>query len=412
MLKKIIVWVLALSLFSMGAFASSIEEVMDASEKTIQEDKVQFEVTSNQMIDLYIIACALYMDFESPVLMPGGDKYDLYKAAKVHFAKYKNHEFLNEFDQYTFYGDINGDAVGVLLSYDDTGALNQLTKVQDQYRKYVFKEDQSIDVFVEGLREFYKDTDAKSFFEAHGETYADMHNFVGEALEDAKVYQLIEVMEAYIGSELKESPDDIGDELEVERRYTSVLTLFRPSMASFYKVGEGHVENIIAFQSPNSFDRNPNKYDVDFMVASMIHEFLHSYINGSVESIVKNKTQNGQKSYSLTDNRMYKNMPIHRQTDEYLVRAIEGRIYTQVFGEAYAFDQLMNKEIKFGGFENLALVYNYLEKYESNREVYKSMDDFLPEVVEYLFDLVENKLEVEELLNVILIPNHSGSGFF
>lgn len=120
------------------------------------------------------------------------------------------------------------------------------------------------------------------------------------------------------------------------------------------------------------------------MVENTIHEYLHSYINKPVYDItIKNYVNDDIRNMDLTTNNMYKNMPIYRQLDEYLVRAIEGRIYTKVFDKEYTFNRILDKEIKYGGFESLEYVYNYLLNYE-NKDEFKDIDDFLPQIIDIL----------------------------
>ena len=78
---------------------------------------------------------------------------------------------------------------------------------------------------------------------------------------------------------------------------------------------------------------------------------------------------------------MYNQMPINRQIDEYLVRVIQGKIYEKVNGKDYVFNKLLYKEIKYGGFDNLETLFNYMKYYDYNRYKYKKIVDYLPRLV-------------------------------
>ena len=83
---------------------------------------------------------------------------------------------------------------------------------------------------------------------------------------------------------------------------------------------------------------------------------------------------------------MYQPMPWYRIADEYCVRAIEGRIYGQVFDENLAYKKIIEPEIKWGGFSKLDQVYKCLENYEMDRVTYKSFDLYVEECVQVLFN--------------------------
>jgi hypothetical protein len=78
-------------------------------------------------------------------------------------------------------------------------------------------------------------------------------------------------------------------------------------------------------------------------------------------------------------------MPWNRIVDENFVRAIQGRIYANAFDENRAWDEVLDKEIRFGGFTRLEDIYNKLEEYEENRAEFNSIDNFVPELSKELF---------------------------
>lgn len=346
-------------------------------------EEIKYTISINEMIDTYIIASALYMDFNSPILMPNTENNPIYKRAKKFFTPYKSHDFLKDFDKYVFNGDINGDAIGVLLSYSPTPSLDKICKVNKKYRNYTFKDDAEIDSFIEGLKSFYKDTNAKEFFDNNQGLMNSVKSYIKYNIKDSRLIELIKSTEEYVNT-----TDEYFGDLPIE--YETVLTIYRPSMASFYSYKTDNSNKIVTFQSPNDITRDPYKLDINCMVESAIHEYLHSYINKPIHDVTTNKCTDTSKYYSrLVNDNFYSNMPLYRQVDEYAVRAIQGRIYTQTFGEKYTFDRLLNKEIKYGGFERLEDVYNHLSNYETDRNKFATIDDFLPELVEKLTRRVE-----------------------
>lgn len=385
MFKKIIVVVtllFCLSTIFNVAFSidkkTTTKKELDSNILFETSEGIEYTISTNEMIDTYIIASALYMDFNSEILMPNTEDYAIYKRAKEFFSPYANHSFLKDFNKYVYNGDINGDAIGVLLSYSSTPSLDKICEVDAKYRNYVFKDDEEIDSFIKGLKSFYKDTNAKEFFDNDKGLINSIKSYVKYNIKDSRLIELIKRTEEYVNTKNKY----FGD-LPIE--YETVLTVFRPSMASFYSYKTHSTNKIVTFQSPNDFTCDPYKLDINYMVENVIHEYLHSYINTPIYHIATSKCTDTNKYYTrLTENTLYRNMPLYRQVDEYIVRAIEGRIYTQVFGKEYTFNRLLNKEIRFGGFERLDEIYNYLSNYEIDRNKFPTIDDFLPGLVEKL----------------------------
>jgi hypothetical protein len=388
MFKKVIGIVLfcSLTIFSIAYGKSDTkitEKEVDPNILFKTGEEINYTIRTNEMIDTYIIASAVYMDFNSPVLQPNTENNAIYIRAKNLFCPYKNHNFLKDFDKYVFNGDINGDAIGVLLSYSPTPSLDKICEVDEKYRNYIFKDNAEINSFIEGLKSFYKDTNAKEFFENNKGLVNSVKSYVKYNIKDSRLIELIKSTEEYVNTK-----DKYFGDLPIE--YETVLTIYRPSMASFYSYKTDSSNKIVTVQSPNDFTQDPYKLDINYMVENVIHEYLHSYINKPIYDITTKKCTDTSKYYSrLTNNTLYSNMPVYRQVDEYLVRAIQGRIYTQAFGEKYTFDRLLNKEIKYGGFERLEEVYNYLSNYEADRNKFPTIDDFLPELVEKLTRRVE-----------------------
>lgn len=385
MFKKIIlagVLLFCLSTIFLTAYSvderTTIEKELDSNILFQTSEDIKYTISTNEMIDTYIIASALYMDFNSQILMPNTEDYAIYKKTKKFFMPYKNHSFLKDFDKYVSNRDINGDAIGILLSYSPTPSLDKICEVDKKYRNSIFKDDEEINSFIKGLKLFYKDTNAKEFFDHNKGLMNSVKSYVKYNIKDTRLIELIKSTEEYVNTKNKYFSD-----LPIE--YETVLTIFRPSMASFYSYKTNSSNKIVSFQSPNDFTQNPYRLDINYMVESVIHEYLHSYINTPIYHITTSKCTDTSKYYTrLTNNSFYRNMPIYRQVDEYLVRAIQGRIYTQTFGKEYTFNRLLNKEIKFGGFERLDKVYSYLANYEIDRNKFPTIDDFLPQLVEKL----------------------------
>lgn len=366
--KKMIVLTLALLL----VLGMSVYGYQQQGDDMTQE---RYSVSNREMMDTYIIAAALSMDFKSSVLLPNSDQHKIYMDAKLFFEPFKDHEFIKNMGSYTFYDDINGDAIGVLLSYDDSPELNRLYSIDKKYRQGTFKTDEAVDQFIKQLKSFYEASHASEYFEQNRKYKDAALTYCKATYSDTHVDALLNTLESIV------------DVKNGERVYESIITLYRPSMASFYSLNKGKTKHLIAFESPNDYSRNPYKLDVENMIASAVHEFIHADINENVERYVK---ENYLVPMKLTDNRMYNQMPMHRQVDEYLVRGIEGYIYAQVFDEERAYNQIMNKETMYGGFPEVGFVYEQVKANEqSNQQLFEA---YLPSIIDAFMNKIEKKM--------------------
>lgn len=335
------------------------------------DDTWKLSMSSNQLIDAYIIASAVYMDFNSDVLLPDSEEHAVYKKAKTYFTPYRGLNLFKGFEKYVNGNDVNGDAVAVLLAYADSEKEDHewVEQVDSKYRQGIFKEDASVIEFVDMMLSFYKVTNAEGFFEDNEILFNTVSDFVNNKAKSSKLNELMETLNSYVG-------------VDTEISYKVVLTVFRPSTASYYSYKTGETQSVISFQSPNDRTLNPYKLDFDVLTETMIHEFLHFHVNVGSQSALHDLKSKG---YSFKDKLvakgMYSEMPLETQLNEYLVRAVEARIYKAVYGEIYTFSNLMEKEINFGGFDRLLTVYDAFSKYESNRGKYPTLEDYLPEVV-------------------------------
>lgn len=119
----------------------------------------------------------------------------------------------------------------------------------------------------------------------------------------------------------------------------------------------------------------------------VVHEFLHLYLNNAVygqnELIEELASQKDIKEYV---GELYWNMPWHRAVDENIVRAVETRVYAQFYNnEDNAYREIIQKEIEIGGFTYVDRVYQSLENYENNRDIYNDLDLYIPAMIKELF---------------------------
>lgn len=210
-----------------------------------------------------------------------------------------------------------------------------------------------------------------------------MNAYLKNELPKSSIHEFLSEMEQYTGNKT----DLYGNH---EIRYRSVTTLFRPFLASFYTFHTNDATYFIGQLSPTTSEKNPETYDIGQFVETSIHEFLHNYINQPVyeqNDNIQNLANDRNKADYAGTSPMYQTMDWHRIVDENIVRAVETAIYANVYhNREQAYEQIMKKEVELGGMLRLPRLYEALKTYEKNRDSYASIADYLPVLIDSLFE--------------------------
>lgn len=347
--------------------------------ETIKDSKIEF--SHSDLADLYLIATALYFDFQSDNLI--SNQNELEQSAQDFFSQYKDHPFIVNLGDYIDmeYNTFRFGTIVPLIEYcywDSEQDISEELVCSD-----VFENKAAFDSFLQNLEKFYQDTNAEQFFrdQQKYETALASQLTEKEKIFDESVY--LSTMENYVGNKV-----DLYGETPIE--YNVFYSFYLLNNASFFQMEQNNTIEFICFTATHNTDtRNKaDSFDVGWMLDNAIHEYLHMYINKGVEEQDK-LIQSSTSDKNVNDyvGELYNYMPWNRIIDENIVRAVQTRIYSEVLGdEAKAYAQILEKEVKWGGFQKVQKVYDALEKYETNRTEYKTIDDYMPLMIEALFN--------------------------
>lgn len=348
------------------------EEDHKPEQNVVLYNNSPYMIFSNELIDTYFIACGLLFDFEGGYLFDSGMEAD-YQPTIEHFTPYKEHPFIRELEAY----------VDMENKYADMGVLYYLAQYVTSMsntglgianiQSYSFQSDEEFYAFVENLYQFYQDTGAREFFK-NSKLHKDQRQYLSEHMKDVPVHDLLQEMESYTGNK---SEVFGGDQVN----YCSLISVYKsPKNASFHTFGMNQDMYLTSIQSPLGFAGN---FDVKQLFESYHHEALHMFINPGVEGQVQLIEQLAKdKSPSDFVSSQYENMPWHRITDEAIVRAVQARIYGIVYqNPELGYQEILAKEIR-AGFQNIDALYQCLEEYESSRDKYPVIDDYVVKLVE------------------------------
>ena len=309
-----------------------------------QSDNKSYTIYTSKLIDTYLIACALYFDFDTPNMIE--DKNILYQQVKEYFLPYKDHPFVKSLENYvdTEYKDSNNWVISSIIMYMCSTELEN--EEVNQLKNPVFNNYEAFKEFLNNLVQFYIDTNAEKFFDANKKYELKIYNEIEEKIKGIPADALIQTMESYVGNKEKYYENQ-------NVKYISLITLYKPSGASFYPIRLKDSIYFVSYQSIFQEPSNIESFDIDRCVETAIHEYLHMYINQPVEEQKQLIDQLAAgKDKIIYGGKMYQYMDWHRIVDENIVRAVETRIYGKVYNNTNrAYEQVLKKEVEWGALQ-------------------------------------------------------------
>lgn len=324
-----------------------------------------YSVSYSELIDIYHIACGLYFDFNSPYLFPDDVMVD-YQETIEYFSPYKDHAFIQNLGAFVD-GQNRNASMNVyvpLLQY--AVSMKEKGECIGNIQSYVFQTDDAFYDFLEKLQQFYIDTQAADFFE-HSVIHRQLEQYIRSEMVSIPVVAYFNAVESYTGTKDRLFPQHT-------LYYASVLSVYKSrNNASFHQVSTNGNMYFLSYQSPLG---NSGNFDIQDMLDTAIHESLHPLINPGVEQQQEMiQLLAGDKNPANYTSSIYVNMPWYRITDEAIVRAVQARIYREAGqGNETAAKQLLDRQT---GIANLYSIYGSLAEYESHREKYPGIDDYL-----------------------------------
>lgn len=338
----------------------------------------QIKIINSEMVDLYLIASALYYNFDSDYFISGVNALE--ENTISYFLPYKDHPFIQNMGNYV--DNINQcydfNILGPLITYCMWQGYNPPEEV---LQSNAFESKADFEIFWQGLNQFYEDVNAATFFNEQKNYIDQYQNEVETFASSHEIQAYINEMERYIGNkELWEQNQNI--------QYAVLTSFFKIDGASFIKTYGQQSIIYLCFTGILEDHRDIQSMNMDRIMENMIHEYLHCYINPYVESkmeMIDNLYMNEKKSDYTSGG--YLNMSWNRIIDENIVRAMSTRIIGHVIGdEEKAYNQIMRREIEFGGFARVNNIYNILPIYEEHREKYTEIGEYIEPMIETLLE--------------------------
>lgn len=241
----------------------------------------------------------------------------------------------------------------------------------------------SLPKYIKLLNDFYKKSKFETFFNSNTQYYYGVEERFKTQVSDKIDFQWFN--------------DFFGDnDFSFESNMIiSLLTGSNNYGASAYsKDGKKHIYSVNGFGYTDSLDLpmfSPQFHNV------VVHEFCHSFCNPIIDRYLDQLYPQAEKFYKSYEYKM--KMQSYGSVEHYLSE-IFVRACTMHYMSRQAEDREERLDIifedmqleKYYGFLWIDSLYNILEYYQHNRQIYKNIDSFMPEIVN-----LQNRLNPEEI---------------
>jgi hypothetical protein len=360
-----------------AAFLSNFAASKNRSEKLEARDRINIRV--DPRIELYSVV--LYLsDFrglkneqgviEARVVTDLDFSYK--REIDRRFSSCKGHEAVKIYSEMATGGLFRfSHPPSVMLHLSDPPLLEEKIQIDDFLIKMAGSRTK-LDIFVQGMRFFARNTNFMDFFKGHETAYSQFAADYRKSME----WDYVKDLEEYYG--------------HGQDSYHLILApLFHPGgFGPRIKTPEGHYQAYAIIGSKGVTGDRPHFGSGDSMRRLCWHEFSHSFVNhltdlhlgelrGPVGALESQKLP-GQvmeqiKTFGLWD------VHLADQASEHIVRAVTTRLTFLRLGKEKA-DEVLELE-KREGFPHLEAICECLDKYERQRDKYPTLEDYFPQIV-------------------------------
>ena len=279
------------------------------------------------------------------------------------FEKYKDDDVVKMFDQIVEAHSFNYDAPFCLfLQLDNELNINLLDDYTFINR---LQSDNKIYVFIKKLNDFAKRIDFQKFYRNNRKLYEEWINNISGAFQK---YEILKFLNEYYGY-LSESNFVVDiNAFTTNGAYGCNLD---NKVVCCYPVFEEMKKNKL-------FDSEAKEI---YILETIIHEFSHGYVNSITDKYnILNKNTN--LFDNIRDEMIKQAYPYDSHIiNEHIVRAISARYIYLVYGDKELYKQCIENNKK-SGFIYIDNIIDSLINYENNRDKYKTLVEFYPEIIE------------------------------
>lgn len=286
-----------------------------------------------------------------------------------HFGKYKNHELIEYIRKELRYeaGIGFGGVMEMAINITDPPLMKTLEPDSEKFMDSRWTKDRTTR-FLLLLNKFYQDANCEKFFDDNSKIYAIAEN------RFTKVHKKLNLdwYQHFYGQTPK------GE-------FVILIGLGNGGANYGVKNIQNGKEIIYSIMGTSSTDSlGLPKYDIDDNFPTLLHEFNHSFVNHIVEKHHSELEQSGKILFSQVKDKMEKQAYGDWQTmyNELLVRSSVVKYLKDHNAEPELIEKELNIQLSRGFIWTDKLVQE-LEHYDKNRDEYKTLESFMPEIVAF-----------------------------
>ncbi|RZK16770.1 MAG: DUF4932 domain-containing protein [Pedobacter sp.] len=286
-----------------------------------------------------------------------------YKDFNAHFEKYKNHKTLNWYRNLETWDSYDLSIIGLFLT-------NQYPfKLEIPYTGHQLRSS-DMTTFLANFNEFYKDCKVEKFIKTHKQEYIKITNFAKKSITESNV--LNDVQKFY------NKPSN-GEILI----FADILNNLGNNAI---EINDGKLIGKKIFKLAYLQDKNvlqTNETEVKFIPLSnvVIHEVSHLYLNDFIPKYKERLSRKKDLFLTTAKNEVLKETQWKNELDELIVRVCVSKILGEKYGFERELQEVENQSKHFKYFKELNLFFN---KYTQNRNKYKNITEFYPEIMNYI----------------------------
>ncbi len=310
------------------------------------------------------------------------NKFPIYvEKIEEHFEPYKNHELIKYIKKKLRKKGIGYDAVmQMAVSLSENYPFQPIVPFSSQIPEERWGK-QRANKFLLLLNKFYEDTECDEFFKSNKQLYSTASD------KFKKVYDELDInwYQNFYGQKPK-------GEFRIVNGLGNGGGNYGPSITIN---GQEIIYAIMGTWSVDSL--GVPQYDVDDYFPILLHEFNHSFVNHIVEKYHTELSKSGKTIFDVLSAKMESQAYVTWQTmyAEAVVRAgvikyLKDHNYPNEFIETE-----LNDEINRGFLWTEQLVQE-LERYDQNRDVFPTLESFMPELVKFFDKIADNIIEIEK----------------
>lgn len=295
-----------------------------------------------------------------PVLTQHDSPYR--RDVKAYFSRFQHHPVMGVFNEMSQRG-FAFDAVPVsVLAFTDPPELEPRVAVPEHAVERAGGRER-LDQFMAELRSFAKQSDFRSFFEAHRGTYEQVIENARPAAEKA-----VSALARYSGKDLKGGTIVLGP------------LLHDGGFAAFYEKPDGTVE-AIALMGPRGVENGFHVYGSATQIAGLTtHEFSHTFVNPLTERHWGELEKYAALYEPIAEKMKAQAYPLWKHTvNEHIVRAVVIRLAYLEGGQEVGDKELQRQKDR--GFQYVEALVERLKEYEAARDKYPTITEFYPRLV-------------------------------